>query len=142
MKWITREHAKVDRIACPWLISRFIDRTPEFIFVPREQVEEVARKEHAIPYDTAGVELGHKEGKCSFDAFIEKYDLKDPALGLLAKIVRAADTDDRSAASEGDGLRAIATGFSLLGHDDFKLMELEFPLYDALYAWCQSQAGV
>jgi len=139
MKWITREHAKVDRVACPWLISRFIDKNPEFLFVPGAQVMEVADKEGAIPYDVSGVELGHRDGKCSFDAFIGKYGLKDPALDLLAKIVRAADTDDRSAASEGDGLRAIATGFSLLGYDDFKLMELEFPMYDALYAWCKSR---
>jgi len=139
MKWITREHAKVDRVACPWLISRFIDKNPEFLFVPGAQVMEVADKEGAIPYDVSGVELGHRDGKCSFDAFIEKYGLSDPALGLLAKIVRAADTDDRTAASEGDGLRAIATGFSLLGYDDFKLMELEFPMYDALYAWCKSR---
>jgi len=141
MKWVTREHAKVDRVACPWLISRFIDKNPEFLFVPRDQVMDVAEKEGATPYDVSGVELGHKDGKCSFDAFIEKYGLKDPALDLLAKIVRAADTDDRSAASEGDGLRAIATGFSLLGHDDFRLMELEFPMYDALYAWCKSQVA-
>ena len=139
MKWITREHAKVDRVACPWLISRFIDKNPEFLFVPGAQVMEVADKEGAIPYGVSGVELGHRDGKCSFDAFIEKYGLSDPALGLLAKIVRAADTDDRTAASEGDGLRAIATGFSLLGYDDFKLMELEFPMYDALYAWCKSR---
>lgn len=139
MKWVTREHAKVDRIACPWLITRFIDRSPEFLFVPADEVMAVAERERAIPFDVKGVELGHKGGKCSFDAFIEKYELNDPALDYLAKIVRAADTDDRSAAPEGDGLRAIATGFSLLGHDDFGLMSLEFPVYDALYAWCKDR---
>ena len=141
MKWVTREHAKVDRIACPWLIMRFIDRSPDFFFVPADEVMAVADREGAIPFDVKGVELGHKEGKCSFDAFIAKYELKDPALDCLAKIVRAADTDDRSAASEGDGLRAIATGFSLLGHDDFGLMGLEFPVYDALYAWCKQRVS-
>ena len=141
MKWVTREHAKVDRVACPWLIMRFIDRSPDFFFVPADEVMAVAEKEGAIPFDVKGVELGHHEGKCSFDAFIEKYELNDPALDCLAKIVRAADTDDRSAAPEGDGLRAIATGFSRLGHDDFGLMGLEFPVYDALYAWCKERVS-
>ena len=141
MKWVTREHAKVDRIACPWLIFRFIDGEAELQFVPADEVMAVAERDGALPFDVPGVELGHKDGQCSFEAFINKYRLDDPALNRLALIVRAADTSDRDAAPEGAGLRAAATGFSLMGHDDFRLMELEFPLYDALYAWCKSEVG-
>jgi hypothetical protein len=141
MKWVTREHAKVDRIACPWLIFRFIDEDPELQFVPADEVMAVAERDGAIPFDVPGVELGHKNGQCSFEAFIDKYCLDDPALNRLALIVRAADTSDTDAAPEGAGLRAAATGFSLMGCDDFALMELEFPLYDALYNWCKQQVG-
>jgi hypothetical protein len=110
MKWITRERARVDRIACPWLISRFIDPKPEFLFVPTNQVREVAARESAIPYDIPNVELGHHGAQCSFDAFVERYELADPALAGLARIVRGADTDDRGLTPESAGLFAAATG--------------------------------
>jgi hypothetical protein len=143
MKWITREDAKVDRVACPWLIRRFIDPAAEFLFVPAGQVSAVAASEGAIPYDVVGVELGHVDGRCSFESILLKYGLTDdPALLRLAGIVHAADiTADIDAVPEGRGLKAIAHGFSLvLGRDDAKKIELETPLYDALYAWCRKQA--
>jgi hypothetical protein len=143
MKWVTREDAKVYRVACPWLIRRFIDPGAEFRFVPVEQVAAVAQREGAIPYDVPGVELGHVGGRCSFESILLKYGLiHDPALMGLAQIVHAADiAADIDAVPEGRGLKAIAHGFSLvLGRDDAKKLELETPLYDALYAWCQRQA--
>lgn len=140
MKWITRERARVDRIACPWLISRFIDPRPEFLFVPAAEVLSEAKRHHAIPYDVPSVELGHHGPKCSFDAFIERYELADPALGLLAPIVRGADTEDRGLRPESAGLYAAATGFQAISRDDFDNMARQFPVYDALYAYCQSQA--
>jgi hypothetical protein len=143
MKWVTREDAKVDRIACPWLIRRFIDPQAEFLFVPSSQVMEAAAREGAIPFDVKGAELGHLDGRCSFESILLKYDLSaDPALSGLAKIVHAADVAaDLGTSAEGPGLKAIAHGFSLLfGPDDAKKLELEFPMYDALYAWCQKQA--
>src|SRR6059036_571685 len=112
MKWVTREKARVDRIACPWLISRFIDKQPTFLFVPKDQVVSVAEREGAIPYDVPGVELGHHGERCSFDAFLDKYKLTDPALVVLARIVRGADTDSRELMPESPGLYALATGFS------------------------------
>ena len=140
MKWITRERARVDRIACPWLISRFIDAKPEFVFVPASQVLEAAKREGAIPYDIPDVELGHHGPECSFDAFIDRYGLDDPALGKLALIVRGADTDDRGLTPESAGLYAAATGFQATSRDDFDNMARQFPLYDALYAYCRSAA--
>jgi protein-tyrosine-phosphatase len=140
MKWITRERARVDRIACPWLISRFIDPRPEFLFVPASQVVDAARREQAIPYDIPDVELGHHGPRCSFDAFIERYELTDPALGQLAPIVRGADTGDRGLTPESAGLFAAATGFQASSRDDVENMARQFPLYDALYAYCRSQA--
>ncbi len=137
MKWITREKARVDRIACPWLISRFIDREPVFLFVPAAEVMQVAKREQAIPYDVPGVELGHHGDRCSFDAFIEKYELKDPALEVLALIVRGADTSQRSLTPESAGLYALATGFQASSKDDFENMGRQFPAYDALYAYCR-----
>jgi hypothetical protein len=140
MKWITREHVKVDRVACPWLIRKFIDPTAEFLFVPGEQVMELARREDAIPYDVADVELGHHGQECSFDAIVKKYHLaKDPALALLAKIVNGADTDNSLwRQPEGPGLNAIAEGFRHLGFkDDHELIRAEGIVYDALYAYCQ-----
>jgi len=137
MKWITREKARVDRIACPWLISRFIDREPVFLFVPAAEVTEVAKREQAIPYDVPGVELGHHGDRCSFDAFIKKYELKDPALEALALIVRGADTSQRSLTPESAGLYALATGFQASSKDDFENMGRQFPAYDALYAYCR-----
>ena len=138
MKWITRERARVDRIACPWLISRFIDAEPDFLFVPANQVLDVAKRDQAIPYDIPNVELGHHGPQCSFDAFVERYDLADPALGMLARIVRGADTDDRALTPESAGLYAAATGFQATSRDDFDNMAHQFPLYDALYAFCQT----
>lgn len=140
MKWVTRENAKVDRIACPWLIRRFIDKAAEFLYVPADEVRAVAEREGAIPYDVAGVELGHVDGRCSFESILVKYGLaNDAALVEVAKIVHAADVAaDIDTAPEGPGLKAIAHGFSLLfGRDDQRKIELESPLYDALYAWCQ-----
>ncbi len=141
MKWITRERARVDRIACPWLISRFIDPKPEFLFVPANQVREIAARENAIPYDIPGVELGHHGPQCSFDAFVERYELADPALARLARIVRGADTDDRGLTAESAGLYAAATGFQATSRDDFDNMARQFPLYDALYAYCRTQVS-
>jgi hypothetical protein len=138
MKWVTRERARVDRIACPWLISRFIDKEPTFLFVPANQVKTVAEREDAIPYDIPGVELGHRGEPCSFDAFLDKYDLKDPALRALAVIVRGADTDARQLTPESPGLYAYATGFQAIATDDFDNMAKQFPAYDALYAYCRS----
>jgi hypothetical protein len=143
MKWVTRENANVDRVACPWLIRRFVDKEPEFLYVPREQVMEVAQKENAIPYDVADVELGHVDGRCSFESIMVKYDLMgDPGLVELAKIVHAADVSaDIDTSPEGRGLKAIAYGFAQIhGLDDHKKIELETPMYDALYAWCQKKA--
>ncbi|MFG1554970.1 MAG: chromate resistance protein ChrB domain-containing protein [Thermoplasmataceae archaeon] len=141
MKWVTREHAKVDRIACPWLISRFVDRNPEFIFVPKEEVMKIAESQGAIPFDTPGAELHHyKENGyefVSFDAIIKKYNLDDPALLEFAKIVRSADASPPDAKPEGAGLEAAALGFRQIAKDDHENMKLQFPLYDALYAYCK-----
>jgi protein-tyrosine-phosphatase len=141
MKWITRERARVDRIACPWLISRFIDPKPEFLFVPANQVLEAAKREGAIPYDIPNVELGHHGPQCSFDAFVDRYELDDPALAVLAPIVRGADTDDRALTPESSGLYAAATGFQARSRDDFDNMAHQFPMYDAFYAFCQTQVA-
>ncbi|HMK37103.1 MAG TPA: chromate resistance protein ChrB domain-containing protein [Desulfomonilaceae bacterium] len=143
MKWITRWNAKVDRIACPWLIKRFVDTDAEFLFVPLDEVAAVSEREGAIPYDVPGVELGHDvHGRCSFETILLKYGLSgDPALVEMARIVHAADvSDDINTSPQGAGLHAIAHGFSLLhGRDDHKKIELESPMYDALYAWCEAQ---
>ena len=141
MKWITRERARVDRIACPWLIARFVDPKPEFLFVPAREVMAAAKRENAIPYDIPDVELGHRGRLCSFDAFIGRYELDDPALAALAAIVRGADTDARSLTPESAGLYAAATGFQAISRDDFENMARQFPLYDALYAYCSTQTA-
>jgi hypothetical protein len=145
MKWVTREHPKVDRIACPWLIKRFVDPEAEFLYVPAAQVMAVAEREGATPYDLAGVEieLGHHGDECSFDAIIKKYDLakNDPALVRLALIVRGADTQQRDLTPESRGLVAIANGFSTVYADDHEQLAAELPVYEALYAFCQSQSG-
>jgi protein-tyrosine-phosphatase len=140
MKWVTRERARVDRIACPWLITRFIDPQPQFLFVPAPKVLETAKRENAIPYDIPNVELGHHGAECSFDAFIERFELQDPALLKLALIVRGADTDDRGITPESAGLYAAATGFQANSRDDFDNMEHQFPMYDAYYTFCGAQA--
>lgn len=139
MKWVTREHARVDRIACPWLISRFVDRDPVFLFVPAADVMTVAEREEAIPYDVPGVELGHHGDRCSFDAFLDKYKLDDPALRALALIVRGADTAQRTLTPESAGLYALATGFQATSKDDFENMARQFPAYDALYTFCRTK---
>jgi hypothetical protein len=141
MKWVTRRKARVDRIACPWLIQRFIDKDAEFLFVPEDQVMETARRENALPFDVPGVELGHHGERCSFDAFLAKYRLEDPALHALAEIVRGADTDARDLAREAWGLYAVASGFREITRDDFENMARQFPVYDALYAYCRTAAG-
>lgn len=141
MKWITRERARVDRIACPWLISRFIDPKPEFLFVPAPEVRAAAAREAAIPYDIPDVELGHRGPLCSFDAFVDRYELADPALASLAAIVRGADTADRGLTPESPGLYAAATGFQAISRDDFDNMARQFPMYDALYAYCRAQTA-
>jgi hypothetical protein len=138
MKWVTREKARVDRIACPWLITRFIDKEPTFLFVPSDQVGQVAEREGAIPYDIPGVELGHHGAQCSFDAFLDKYKLAEPALQALALIVRGADTDARQLTPESSGLYALATGFQAMAKDDHDNMAKQFPAYDALYAYCRA----
>ena len=139
MKWVTREKARVDRIACPWLITRFIDKDPTFLFVPARDVLAVAKKEDAVPYDVPDVELGHQGDQCSFDAFVDKYKLTDPALRELALIVRGADTDARGLTPESAGLYAVATGFQAIAQDDFDNMKKQFPVYDALYDYCRAR---
>jgi hypothetical protein len=140
MRWVTREHAKVDRIACPWLIENFVDKDAEFLFVPPHEVIEVAREQNAIPFDVPNAELGHHGEECSFDAIVKKYDLgkKEPALLELAKIVRGADTPNRSLTPQSEGLVAIAAGFSLISKDDHDNIARQFHVYDALLAYCKS----
>lgn len=137
MKWVTRARPKVDRVACPWLIKRFVDPEAEFLYVPGVQVMQVAKKEPAIPFDVPNAELGHHGAECSFDAIIKKYSLADPALHRLAGIVRGADTDAKDLAPECRGLEAIAEGFRLAYADDHELLEHEMHVYDALYAYCR-----
>ncbi|HKC18076.1 MAG TPA: chromate resistance protein ChrB domain-containing protein [Candidatus Dormibacteraeota bacterium] len=141
MRFVTRKNANVDRIACPWLIKRFIDPDAEFLYVPGDEVMAVAEREDAIPYNVEGVELGHVDGRCSFESIIAKYGLHDPALDLLARIVHGADVAaDRDSCPEAAGLYAVARGFALLhGDDDHAKIRLETPMYDALYAWCRRQ---
>jgi hypothetical protein len=143
MKWVTRENAKVDRIACPWLIKRFIDPDAEFLFVSVSDVARTAERDGAIPFDVAGVELGHVDGRCSFESLLVKYQLHDPALERLARIVHGADVSaDVALTPEAAGLKAIAHGFAMLhGSEDHLKIRLETPLYDALYAWCRDETG-
>ena len=138
MKWVTRERPKVDRVACPWLIKRFVDPQAEFLYVAPQEVMVTAQREGAIPFDVANVELGHKGAECSFDAIIKKYNLTDRALLRLALIVRGADTSAKQLTPESAGLDAIAEGFRLVFRDDHELLERESSVYDALYAYCQS----
>jgi hypothetical protein len=141
VKWVTREHAKVDRIACLWLIKNFIDNDAEFLFVPVDMVKEIAKEENAVPFDIPDVELGHHGDECSFDAIIKKYELdkKDKSLLELAKIVRGADTPNRKLTPQSEGLVAIATGFSRNSRDDYDNMSKQFPVYDALHTFCKLQ---
>ena len=137
MKWITRSHVHVDRVACPWLISRFIDSEAEFIFVPKTQVLERAGKEGAIAFDTPGAELHHEGDLCTFDVIIRKFDLNDPALLRLARVVNAADTDRLYKDPLAAGLEAIAVGYGLRFPNDLENLKRQFEVYDALYAWCR-----
>ncbi len=140
MKWITRENVKVDRVACPWLIKKFVDKDAEFHFVPADKVQAEATRLNAVPFDVPKVELGHQGKECSFDAIVKKYGLsKDPALVLLARIVNGADTDNSlHCQAEGPGLSAIAEGFRHLGlKDDHAINAAEWIVYDALYAYCK-----
>ena len=142
MLWVTRSHVHVDRVACPWLIKRYVDSQAEFMFVPRSQIDRIAEETGAIPFDAPGVELGHHGGNCSFEAIIDKYALADPGLLRMAKIVHAADiAADLHTDEIAPGLEAIATGFSIILPDDEANLASQFIVYDALYAWCRFQAG-
>lgn len=138
MKWVTRERPKIDRIACPWLIARFLDEAPVFLFVPAAEVLAVAAREGAIPFDLPGVELSHLGEACSFDAFLLKYGLNDPALAQLAAIVRGADTGRLELTPQSAGLFAISLGLSAVFADDQEMLRHGMVVYDALYAWCRS----
>jgi len=139
MKWVTRERPKIDRIACPWLVARFIDNAPEFLYVPAAEVGQVAQSSGATPYDVPGVELGHVGDRCSFDAFLKKYELGDPALAKLAAIVRGADTSRLDLTPQSAGLYAISLGLSRMFADDHEMLKHGMMMYDALYAWCQQE---
>jgi hypothetical protein len=142
MKWVTREHPKTDRIACPWLIRKFIDPEAEIVYVPRDEVLDYAEREDAISFDAPGAKFTHRDGKCSFETLIDEYRIDDPAIALLARVVHGADiSEDRDMTPESRGLVAIADGFALLGLDDQRQLELELPVYDALYAWAQQRVG-
>src|SRR5512140_4787 len=141
MKWITRERPKIDRIACPWLIARFVDPSPEFLYVPADQVHRIAGETGAVPYDVPGVELTHVGDLCSFDAILRKYQLGDAALGQLALIVRGADTSRLDLTPQSAGLHAISLGLSRNFADDHEMLRHGMVMYDALYAWCQAQAA-
>jgi hypothetical protein len=136
VKWVTRERPKIDRIACPWLIRRFVDQEAEILYVPTADVLPVARDQSAIPFDIPGVELTHEGAHCSFDAFLAKYHLADPALAHLAVIVRGADTSRLDLAPQSAGLYAISLGLSAVFASDQELLRYGLVLYDALYAWC------
>ena len=142
MKWVTRERQKTDRIACPWLIRNFIDPDAKFLYVPAGDVLAVAEKEGAHSYDAPGARYTHRDGLCSFEVLVEEYGIDDPAIALLARIVHGADVpEDRDATPQSRGLLAVAEGFSLLGLDDHRQLELSLPVYDALYAWCRSETA-
>jgi hypothetical protein len=140
MKWVTREHPKTDRIACPWLIRKFIDPDAEIVYVPSGEVLAYADREGAISFDAPGAKYTHRDGKCSFETLVEEYEIDDPAVAVVARVVHGADVaDDPDATPQSRGLEAIADGFALLDLDDQRQLELELPVYDALYAWAQHQ---
>jgi hypothetical protein len=142
MIWVTRSHVHIDRVACPWLITRFVDNEAEFRFVPKNMIDAIVKNEGAIAFDAPGVELGHKDGKCSFESIMLKYDLHEPGLVRLAQIVHAADvSEDIGKDPIAPGLEAIASGFSLLFPEDADNLAHQFGLYDALYAWCRMQSA-
>lgn len=142
MQWITRSHVHVDRVACPWLITRFVDNDAEFLFVPKSEIDKVVQETGAIPFDAPGVELGHHDNRCSFESIILKYGLTEPGLLRLAKIVHAADvSEDIDTEPIARGLEAIASGFSLRYPNDEENLTYQFEVYDALYAWCRLQVA-
>jgi hypothetical protein len=140
-RWITRARPKIDRIACPWLVRRFIDPSAEFFYVPTDQVFAEAERLGAVPYDIAGAPITHDWEKCSFDSLLKAFDLRDPALDTLATIVRGADTDRLALAPQSAGLLAISLGLSRLHADDHAMLAAAMPVYDALYAWCREAQG-
>jgi hypothetical protein len=139
LKFVTRKNVKVDRVACPWLITRFVDPTAEFLFVEPGDVLTVAERESAIPFDIPGAELGHHGDRCSFDAVLSKFEVRAPGLDLMARIVRGADTHQKGLEPESFGLEAMAEGFRSVAADDHERLRLEFPMYDALYAYCRKR---
>ena len=142
MQWVTREHPRTDRIACPWLIRKFIDPEAEIVYVPRDDVLDYAERESAISFDAPGAKYTHRDGKCSFETLVEEYGITDPAIALVARIVHGADvSDERDVTPQSRGLEAIADGFALLELDDQRQLELELPVYDALYAWAQREVA-
>jgi hypothetical protein len=142
MKWVTREHPKTDRIACPWLIRTFIDPAAEILYVPAAEVLAVAEREQGISFDAPGARYTHRDGLCSFEVLVDEYKIDDPAIRRLAAIVHGADvSEDRDATRESPGLFAIAEGFAMLDVSDERQLELELPVYDALYVWCQRQVA-
>ena len=141
MKWVTRERPKIDRIACPWLIARFIDKEAEFLYVPKDEVMSVAERTGAVPYDVPGVEMTHRGDRCSFDTFVDKYALTDPALVQLAAIVRGADTGRLDLTPQSAGLYALSLGLSHNFPDDHRMLAQGMVMYDALYAWCQAESA-
>ncbi|HXI79225.1 MAG TPA: chromate resistance protein ChrB domain-containing protein [Verrucomicrobiae bacterium] len=142
MKWVTREHPKTDRIACPWLIRKFIDPDAEIVYVPSDQVLAYAERERATSFDAPGARYTHRDGMCSFETLIAEYAIDDAALDLMARVVHGADVaEDADATPQSAGLLAIADGFALLDVDDQRQLALELPVYDALYAWAQQQVS-
>ena len=142
MKWVTREHPKTDRIACPWLIRKFIDAEADFLYVPAAEVLDVAEREGAHSYDAPNAEYTHRDGLCSFEVLVEEYAIDDPAVKMLARIVHGADiAEDRDATPQSRGLLAVAEGFHLLELGDHLQLELSLPVYDALYAWCANEVS-
>ncbi|MGZ4311125.1 MAG: chromate resistance protein ChrB domain-containing protein [Solirubrobacteraceae bacterium] len=142
MQWVTREHPRTDRIACPWLIRKFIDADADIVYVPRDDVLEYAEREGATSFDAPGARYTHRDGKCSFETLVEAYHIDDPAIALLARVVHGADvSEDRDATPQSRGLEAIADGFALLELGDQRQLELELPVYDALYAWARQETA-
>jgi hypothetical protein len=142
VKWVTREHPKTDRVACPWLIRKFIDPEAEIVYVPADDVLPYAQREGATSFDAPGARYTHRDGKCSFETLVEEYRIDDPAVALMARVIHGADVaDDRDATLESRGLLAIADGFALLDIEDQRQLELELPVYDALYAWAKEQVA-
>ena len=142
MKWVTRSHVHVDRVACPWLITRFVDSEAEFFFVPRGEIDRAVKETGAIPFDSPGVELGHHDGRCSFESIMLRYELKEPGLVRLGQIVHSADVaEDIDKEPIARGLEAIASGFSLRYPEDMENLEHQFEVYDALYAWCRLEVA-